>query len=856
MMIKTPAYQYPHRATLNSAALIVVLGAVAFLSVIVVAFTVAMKMERQEAHYYAARASADLMASYGVETVRASLITACAPTNLWASSPGLVVYAPRGATTFSMISLFSSSATNGSGVYAPYDLNHVAITDDKQPIITGAFNSGSLNMKVGWIYVFQNGTVSTNQAPVFTASNPVIGRFAYWADDESSRININTSWTRLGNITTPSHPSWISLDGLFGTSLVSVIAGSATNNPFISVDMLRQLSASGGSATTLPDMVATNRFSLSASSFSPMLNPFGNQKIVLTTQASLANGMGMTNYLNILSTPNTDPGVAANISTTGVANAISNLTSVLSTNLPYFNTSYAQKYYPNNTNRITQLAIDIIEYVRACESTNLFIEPIRGAWNGGTFDTTKTTLTNTFIGTGRHPVITQMAVWMTNSATTNSIYSTPFLSAKAYITVTLPSNYGMDQCTSSVSVTLQDRAASLSRLNTTNLFNALPFPGNDGAILPSNAAITKGNSYVIAANFAYKTNTPPPTGTIQALRVALMSPLGSGQYFEIVPTIQGYAVDVPITVSSTPPTLGQSMQVAETSDPRVNKNPAAWSIITGTLGGPQMRLVSAATSPPQDTDSSGAISRASLVMPKVKGQSGALGILGSVAELGYITTGVETSMTNAASAGYRVVPWRSLRLQPTPSSTAVSPPDWALLDFFIAPMSTNNPSLYRPRPNMVAGKINVNSGGAFTGGPLTNNPAIVRTAPLLALFQAATGTLTVSANAITNNIPKMTLATGGTNYGIPIYVSPGELAEVAGVADSGEAAEANLQNVVDLATARSAVFRVYAVGQALQQTPGTSPSFLILSEQYKEAIVSYEPQRSGPRTLLWKNIAP
>jgi uncharacterized protein (TIGR02600 family) len=55
-------------------------------------------------------------------------------------------------------------------------------------------------MPVKWIYVLKDGTLvppsgnaSLVNVPAATSDNPIIGRIAYWTDDETSKININTA---------------------------------------------------------------------------------------------------------------------------------------------------------------------------------------------------------------------------------------------------------------------------------------------------------------------------------------------------------------------------------------------------------------------------------------------------------------------------------------------------------------------------------------------------------------------------------------------------------------------------------------------------------------------------------------
>ncbi|MBP7950588.1 MAG: Verru_Chthon cassette protein A [Verrucomicrobiales bacterium] len=73
--------------------------------------------------------------------------------------------------------------------------------------IAGIVSSGNvraLPMPVMWLYVLQNGAVgaldpasnkflSASPGDTPSAENPIVGRIAYWTDDESCKINVNTS---------------------------------------------------------------------------------------------------------------------------------------------------------------------------------------------------------------------------------------------------------------------------------------------------------------------------------------------------------------------------------------------------------------------------------------------------------------------------------------------------------------------------------------------------------------------------------------------------------------------------------------------------------------------------------------
>jgi len=70
------------------------------------------------------------------------------------------------------------------------------------PIATTAANPNPIPMPVKWLYVLGNGKIvapdptgNTSQAsvPGATDANPIVGRVAFWADDETCKININTA---------------------------------------------------------------------------------------------------------------------------------------------------------------------------------------------------------------------------------------------------------------------------------------------------------------------------------------------------------------------------------------------------------------------------------------------------------------------------------------------------------------------------------------------------------------------------------------------------------------------------------------------------------------------------------------
>ena len=90
--------------------------------------------------------------------------------------------------------------------------------------------------------------------------------------------------------------------------------------------------------------------------------------------------------------------------------------------------------------------------------------------------------------------------------------------------------------------------------------------------------------------------------------------------------------------------------------------------------------------------------------------------------------------------------------------------------------------------------------------------------------------------AISGNYGKMYGYTDG-------YYSPGEIVEIAGIADGGESSEQLVREMGGLVTARGDVFTVFSVGQSLKQTP--SGSIVVTGEQRLQAMIERYSDTNG-----------
>lgn len=917
-------------------ALVVTLAILVIVTVLIVGLTMAMRIEREAAHSHLERARAGYFAQMGVEQLVGALHQQIADTNIsWISFPGRIVSSGSsfGKLTNSVDLYSGVGNTNLTGALRPPNLNAQILQEQlpKTYLITDRSkdpadpNSGIVDFSLRWIYVRQDGALDMNESPdLMDKTNPIVGRYAYWADDESSKLNYNIAWKRGAPGVPPGNPSQLNLPSLPGMSVPDAdeIHDSITTDNYTNVTRLfnspydaRRL------GTNLSGIINSNKFEVTYYNHDPNTTFFNQPRIVLTTQEKYAprdaNGNILTDsatgapyFLDILKTPNTDPGGPTDGSATATAPSIvdeEKLTKTLDLLVDYLkrndwpmtstNSSLQQKYYPtaqagaaaNDPYRLTQLALQIIDYVRCKESTNNSVPPLQGYYTASEHFSTDLATSSTdfgrnpkcYIGLSRMPLLTELGLWFDHVPLNDS---TTTFQTKAKVEFYLPPNYGLDSvdlAAAGYTLLVQYQFAP-SGHNAAAKKSAITAAECSTGSTVLNAGqyvtVTRDITYNPAATGAGAFTSRPTQGI---LIVSWSGPQGPLQVAPQLRNWQGnYGLNCPIDPEGT---LETDIHSVEANDPRCNLYGGGPSYSGDWQPNPSGNTFGAKNSlnqigqsadvsiiPQQDTDAGGKISDASLYMPYPKGHAkNPDGLVYSSGELGYIHTGIQRVSKS--------IPWRTLRLQPNNYSDTKQVPDWAFMDLFTVPTRIMDPSdpgynttvndIFYPHGTTIAGRINMNAQAQPFGN--TNSVAVPmeRIYPLKALFEGVTTASggTVSSNeaeTIARNIYSHTLATGanpGKYYGNSnAYDSQGEIVEVKGVADGGEESEEVVRGIANLMSARGSVFSLYSIGQALKQTP--DGRLVVNGEQRLESIVErfLDPAATTVkfRSVYFRNLTP
>lgn len=827
--------------TERGAALIVVLSVVVLAAVIVVSLTTAMRLERQSAAAYSSRAQAGLFAQEGVDNVASSIMEATKSGQKWVSMPGQIISSTNSFSLKDSLERYPLYSATSDEAGDTVNLNRLVRSEDNKTLLDGKNNESQSPMNVGWIYVRQDGTREVSQAiDKNNVQNPIVGRYAYWADDESGRINLNTAWKEIANPNSLNHPSRVSLTALpdWTSSEADAIHTSAQNFPFVSPNDARRIAPN----------LSSLRFSTTHKSASAATNPWGEPKIFLTTRLDrlppeiqqLDESERWKYYFDLTTTDNADPGTFNKLDAGKVSRTLKHLCDMLKREgWPYGESSFSERYGDLNT---AQIAVDLVEYVRSIESKVKFVSPLRTFYTeSGNFELSGSNVggvnNRTLIGSTRRPYISEMGIWDdgVGVAANGDSASRRYYFLKAELIV--PKGTGI------TATDLQNmRFEFAGRFQKDD--GAFTTLGNEnygmaGVTSPTNMTTVETDKYLVCslqtrASSSYK--DPIPSG-----KVFLRFRVGVDPYAPNEPTGTGFswpvrdvapsAAELPTYASSATYWIecpvnskGSAGQTAQVSDPRLNKYRQNFEVAAANIGALNSNWLQD-KDPSQDRDKNGTVTDASFVLPPAADDKSQVM---SISEIGRISSG-----------GGAQIPWRTIRLQPAPSITT-GVPDWALADLFMAPYFPLNDGQISAI-GAISGRINLNA------EVVPFKDMITRADSLRALLKDRVASDQLE--GILENIRTRVTASGET---LDAMYSIGQLAEIDGIADQGEASETNLKGILDLVSVQGNVFRVYSIGQSLKQTP--QGKLVVQAEDYTMTVLERDAHGSV-KTILKKAIS-
>lgn len=304
----------------RGSALLVTLLVLSLMAIIVVAFLGTMSWELQASARSYQNQQARGIATLGLDTALSQLRSAFGqwdapygklstkglgvtggfetnpPANYYSISPGILTSwsytSVNAVTNYPLFSLPTDGTTNLANLNAPEQNGTYPILGANTPL------------NVYWVNVLSDPQATASQ------TNQVVGRYAFWIDDENAKININTADGTYNGTLPPQQcglgwgtPSAVSLQELqqggtylsatCASNIVAIARTVGFNSPG---EILR---ASG----TTPDLYTNNVFNITTMSRSPDFNIFGQPKMPLIpvayTNSYFANG---PNFLYNLAT--------------------------------------------------------------------------------------------------------------------------------------------------------------------------------------------------------------------------------------------------------------------------------------------------------------------------------------------------------------------------------------------------------------------------------------------------------------------------------------------------------------------------------------------------------------------------
>ena len=309
-------------ASNSGSAIVITLSILALVTILSVGLFSVLMTERttSSSAFEIARARAlnQVAADHAISLIRTA--TSGTTGAFWSSQPGAITVFDKYGTVSRTVYLSSTSATTSGSV----DLNQPSFSGNYPIASLNSLSSGTGNkaatppttakMFVNWVNVPSDPTAQTS------ATNQITGRYAFWVDDESAKLNINTADGSLkGTAATglvpqasfgPGTPAEMSLGALRfkGASglkyiddpvngiagLTGAIAQRTGMRPVVGTVTSGTLFNDPSEIQQQPNAPGTlyedNKFSITTYNRAPELNIFGEPKIYVMTSGTNLTG--------------------------------------------------------------------------------------------------------------------------------------------------------------------------------------------------------------------------------------------------------------------------------------------------------------------------------------------------------------------------------------------------------------------------------------------------------------------------------------------------------------------------------------------------------------------------------------
>jgi len=742
----------PRPSANRGIALILTLAIIALVTLLVIGFAVSMRVENTASKNFndviKARELAQGAIDQAVATIRQATTRDGVTILNYVTFPGAVYDFNGTATTRK--SLYTENALD------TFDINKdFWITGNEGEFPGTPVPPANAVINVGWNYVAKDGSVGT--APFLPSKPEIIGRFAFWVDDEACKININTA----GQPTTPPSPDYgysVSNEVDISANIAAVLYSNLSNYapdiergysgvtviprgtyPYATIEEVRR-----ANAVITAGMFDANRFSITAysddanyPSYTQDLDALGQTRLVLTNlhHVSLADS-------DIEGTA--DGGISnayVRLSQTALQNVYSS-----TLDPDGFKTKYGDAGLKQIIANIIAYQIDPAVTPPPDDSILPSGLPIPGA--------------PAYLGLAKTPYISEVQVRYVFTG------SSPNFHVARIVTVELFNMYDTD---------FTGQAGDQVRVDgLPNLDVGLPTTVyvNVGSV-PTGKAVATASS---------EDDRDFSTGVLTLLGNQISATYTRNYAVEGTRRLDFAQMTLPL-VTGTPISGTQFQDCELIGDPALNELNINTEWQTHTDGdGPRLNSYTY----PGGVDNSKAVIRGAGMR--------------SVGELGYIH--LPSTAPNAA--------WGHLRLQ---GGNAVNHiPDWAMLDIF----TVGNTVI----PNVTRGRININSfinPGLATAAPATARLVPLK-ALLNSLSGIITpGATALQIYNIAGGYRTDTFGMKDPGTGYPIFDTIGEICEIPNLNIGGNQAsiEAVIRRIGNLITVRSNTFTIWVIAQSI-----------------------------------------